>query len=76
MNSFKNTAFAMLALGAVPGLMFSGCSSLPNKSPETVSSQARNAAATIDRQEARDRLTPIEAATAKDSLARDHLLQF
>jgi hypothetical protein len=66
-----------LILGvALSGLTLSGCAWKKNKSPETVSLQDKNAAATIDRREARGILTSTEAAMQKDSLERDHLLKF
>ena len=77
MHLLKKAVLAIVIFGiVVSGAMLSGCAYFKSKNPETVSLQAKNAAATIDRQEARGRLTSTEAANAKDSLARDHLLQF
>jgi hypothetical protein len=77
MNSLAKAAFVMVALGAIIlGFTLSGCASQKNKAPETVSLQDKNAAATIDRREARGILTSTEAAMEKDSLERDHLLKF
>ncbi len=77
MKSLKNAALVMLMLGVVvSGFAISGCSHRKNTNSESVSLQDKNAAATIDRREARGRLTSTEAEMEKDSLGRDHLLQF
>ena len=56
MSSCEKIALRMFMLIVVcSGLALAGCSSLKDKNPETVSLQAENAAATIDRQAARDR---------------------
>jgi len=77
MSSVEKVVLTMLILGvALSGLALSGCASQKNKNPETVSLQDKNAAATIDRREARGILTSTEATMQKDSLERDHLLKF
>jgi len=60
----------------VSGLILSGCSHLKNKGPETLSPQEKDSATTIERQEANGDLTSTEAAMEKDSLKREHLIQF
>jgi outer membrane murein-binding lipoprotein Lpp len=77
MNSMRKITLAMLMLGVVAaGLILSGCSSLKHKSPETLSRQDRDSAAVIERQEANGDSTSTEAAIEKDSLKRNHLIQF
>ena len=77
MSSIEKAVLGRVILGAVfLGLTLSGCSSLKNKNPETVSRQEKDSAATIDRKEARGRLTSTEAAMEKDSVERDHLIKF
>ena len=77
MSSVEKVVLTMLVLGvALSGLALSGCVSQKNKAQETVSLQDKNAAATIDRREARGILTSTEAAMQKDSLERDHILKF
>ena len=77
MKSIEKAVFATAILGViVSGFTLSGCSSLKNKNPEAISRQEKDSAATIDRKEARGRLTSTEAAIEKDSVERDHLLKF
>lgn len=77
MSSIEKAALTMFMLGvAVLGLTLSGCSSLKNKNPETLSRQDRDAVAAIERQKASGDSTVTEAAMEKDSLARDHILKF
>ena len=77
MNSLEKKVLRGVILGGVvSGLFFSGCTSLKNKNPEIVSRQEKDSAATIDRKEARGRLTSTEAAIEKDSVERDHLIKF
>ena len=77
MNLAEKVVLTMFVIGvALSGLTLSGCASQKNKNSETVSLQDKNAAATIDRREARGILTSTEAAMEKDSLERDHLLKF
>lgn len=77
MRALKKAMLTMFVLGvAISGLTLLGCSHLKNKNPEALSRQDRDSAATIERQEASGDSTSTEAAMEKDSLARDHLLQF
>jgi long-chain acyl-CoA synthetase len=77
MSLVEKVVLTMFVLGvAVSGLTLSGCASQKNKNPETLSRQDKDSAATIDRGEARGRLTSTEAAMEKDSLERDHILKF
>ena len=77
MKSLGKKVLVTLMSGAiVSGIMFSGCSFRRNISPGTLSRQDKDSVSVIEREKARGDLTPTEAALAKDSIARDHLLQF
>jgi hypothetical protein len=77
MNPLERVASVMVVLGVVVlGHALSGCSHFKNKDPEALSRQDKDSVAAIERQKASGDSTSTEAAMEKDSLARDHLLQF
>ncbi len=77
MNSLEKAAFVMVALGVVVfGFTLSGCTHFKNKNPEILSRQDKDSVAAIERKKANGDLTSTEVALEKDSVRRDHLLQF
>jgi len=76
MDLLGKVAFTMVMPGVVLGLAVSGCASLKNKNPETLSRQDKDSVAAIEQQKASGDSTSTEAAMEKDSVARDHILKF